>query len=274
MNLIDFTKEGGYRFKQPTLNMMQMAYFEILEAFMKHLNVQAENTIISGCEVAGANITEGMLFIGGELCKFYETAGTLESLIYKKVEQNTLAFEDGSNPIIFRSTKAVVHLVEGTALSQFTRIENFKSSTWNNISNIPGDLVLDAEYVHTDNNYTNVEAQKLEGIEANAQVNVKTDWDAAPGADNELLNKPVGNLLTYLHKATAVIGDLNGDFIEQITFPSVGTANYMPLVTIISNTGPRFFAVFDKTQTGFKIQFENEGNVTENISLDYCLIPL
>lgn len=38
--------------------------------------------------------------------------------------------------------------------------------------------------------YTTAEKNKLSGIETGAQVNVKPDWDAAAGADDEILNKP------------------------------------------------------------------------------------
>ena len=40
------------------------------------------------------------------------------------------------------------------------------------------------------NDYTDGDVEKLSGIEAGAQVNVKPDWDAASGADGEILNKP------------------------------------------------------------------------------------
>lgn len=58
------------------------------------------------------------------------------------------------------------------------------------IKNKPQNLVQDADYTHTDNNYTDADAAKLANIEAGAQVNVKPDWNAAVGADAEILNKP------------------------------------------------------------------------------------
>ena len=39
--------------------------------------------------------------------------------------------------------------------------------------------------------YTTAEKTKLSGIETGAQVNIKPDWDAAAGADDEILNKPL-----------------------------------------------------------------------------------
>jgi len=51
------------------------------------------------------------------------------------------------------------------------------------------DTVIDADYTHTDNNYTDADAAKLAGIEAGAEVNVNADWNATSG-DAQILNKP------------------------------------------------------------------------------------
>lgn len=64
------------------------------------------------------------------------------------------------------------------------------SSAVDYIKNRPQNLVQDANYVHTDNNFTSAEKTKLAGIEAGAEVNVKPDWNAAAGSDAEILNKP------------------------------------------------------------------------------------
>ena len=50
-------------------------------------------------------------------------------------------------------------------------------------------FVVDANYVHTDNNYTDEEKEKLSGIEENAQKNVQSDWNAESG-DAFIKNKP------------------------------------------------------------------------------------
>ena len=86
-------------------------------------------------------------------------------------------------------------------------------TTWNNKSDFSGDyndltnkptiptatsdltndsnFVSDASYVHTDNNYTTLEQQKLSGIEAGAEANVQSDWQQADTtADDYIKNKP------------------------------------------------------------------------------------
>lgn len=59
------------------------------------------------------------------------------------------------------------------------------------IQNKPENLVQDPNYVHTDNNFTNTDKGKLDGIEAGAEKNVQADWNQSdPLADDYIKNKP------------------------------------------------------------------------------------
>lgn len=60
-----------------------------------------------------------------------------------------------------------------------------KTSDLTNDSN----FVVDANYVHTDANFTTTEKNKLAGIASGAEVNVQSDWNATSG-DALILNKP------------------------------------------------------------------------------------
>lgn len=52
-------------------------------------------------------------------------------------------------------------------------------------------FVADATYVHTDNNFTTTLKDKLDGIEAGAEVNVQADWNEADSSDDAYIkNKP------------------------------------------------------------------------------------
>ena len=70
------------------------------------------------------------------------------------------------------------------------------------IANKPQNLVQDASYVHTDENFTSAEKTKLAGIEAGAQVNVQSDWAETDNtSDAYIANKPQ-NLVqdaSYVH---------------------------------------------------------------------------
>jgi hypothetical protein len=60
------------------------------------------------------------------------------------------------------------------------------------IQNKPANLVQDANYVHTDNNFTTSEKTKLAGIQAGAEQNVQSDWNQSDSsADDFIKNKPV-----------------------------------------------------------------------------------
>lgn len=62
-----------------------------------------------------------------------------------------------------------------------------KTSELTNNSN----FVSDASYVHTDNNYTTTEKNKLSGIASGAEVNVQSDWNVSDSASDAFIkNKP------------------------------------------------------------------------------------
>lgn len=75
---------------------------------------------------------------------------------YNLVDQNGLNYAIGEIAAQVKA-KFVAKADEKTALSQFTNDANY---------------VVDASYVHTDNNYTTSEKTKLEGIATGAEVNV------------------------------------------------------------------------------------------------------
>ena len=58
-------------------------------------------------------------------------------------------------------------------------------------------FAVDANYVHTDNNFTTAYMTKLDAIEAGAEVNVQANWDETDNTqDSYILNKPLIPTLT------------------------------------------------------------------------------
>lgn len=56
---------------------------------------------------------------------------------------------------------------------------------------LPDNIVVDSNYVHTDNNFTDSEKNKLNGIENGANVNVQSDWkNTDSSSDAYIKNKP------------------------------------------------------------------------------------
>lgn len=85
------------------------------------------------------------------------------------------------------------------------------SSKVDYIKNKPANLVQDANYVHTDNNYTNAEKTKLASIESGAQVNV-IEKVKVNGAEQSITDKdvdisvPTASTATPLKDGTASAG--------------------------------------------------------------------
>lgn len=266
-NIIDFTKNGGYRFKQFTLRKMQEAYFQILKAFIAFCNVpDVGNFIIAGMKIEGANITAGYAYIDGELCRFEPTAGTAATKIKKNVVVQSLGFQNGNNENVFRFVNAQVDAVDGAALSTFTRVSP----------------VFDANYVHTDTNYTQVEKTKLSEIEEGAEKNVQTQWgETNPLSDAFLVGKP--DIIEPLYRNTFYgISDIDGTAIYPVPFSApVTTSDYMVLGSFKANVGTSpnshnnlIWSVRNKTVNGFDLLIREATGSSQNVSFDYIVLPL
>ena len=92
-----------------------------------------------------------------------------------------------------------------------------KTSDLSNDSN----FVSDANYVHTDNNFTNADETKLSGIEAGAEVNVQSDWDEADStSDAYIQNKPT---IPTVNNGTLTI-QKNGSNVQTFSANQSGNA--------------------------------------------------
>ena len=84
------------------------------------------------------------------------------------------------------SSKPTYTAAEVGALPATTSIPT-KTSDLTNDSN----FVVDADYVHTDSNYTAAEKSKLSGISAGAEANVQSDWSVTETTSDAFIkNKP------------------------------------------------------------------------------------
>lgn len=268
-NIIDFSKTGGYRFKQATLAKMQETYLAYLKALVSFLGcAETGNYVISGCEIVGTNITAGVMYIDGELCPFEQTTGTDSSLISKQVITTQLNFKNGVDQPVFRELKAVKVSSGGIALSAFTRFN----------------YVQDSNYVHTDVNFTPALLAKLNGIAPGAEVNLNANWaETNPAVKSFIQNKPTGDLLTTLQKGTYIHGDLtSANQLVTITFPSVGTTNYTVMCQVtgrgsVWQRDAKVNAVvrdITKTPTSFQLSLCDYTNESvQDIRVDYFIIP-
>lgn len=76
------------------------------------------------------------------------------------------------------------------------------------VPELPDNIVTDASYIHTDNNFTTALKNKLDGIASGAEVNVQANWNETnSSSDAYILNKPtVDSSITGSSQTNAVQG--------------------------------------------------------------------
>ena len=264
MKYTNFDYSGGFPFDQSIMKRMQLAYFEHLTAYAKQLGcADAGNYIIYGCQVDGANITPGMMFIDGEMCPFAGAVGTLETKIKKITTTTNAAFENGTNPPVFKETIAQVDAT-GTALSAYVRFH----------------YVQDSNYVHTDVNFTLALWAKLMGIEDLAEKNVQTNWnELSPLSDAYLIGKPT--IVEVLRHGTFDgISDIDGTQTKTVNFPDVGTTNYYVVGIMKSRTASDWQGDVtvvwnikeNVTTSSFQLNLREYTSTSQSLVFDYIII--
>lgn len=143
------------------------------------------------------NITNGDRGIGISSISKGSTSGLVDTYV--------IAYTDGTSTSFTVTNGAIPNISIGTVQEGPIAAASITGNAANPVlnltlpnANVPtrlsqlendADYVSDANYVHTDNNYTTAEKEKLNGIAAGAEVNVNADWNAING-DAQILNKP------------------------------------------------------------------------------------
>ncbi|MDI5894407.1 hypothetical protein [Flavobacterium algoritolerans] len=91
MNQINFNQVGGFPLSTNILAKLQTA-FSIFNALG---NIVGELTIISGCEVAGDNVGNGVVYINGEVLEF--RGGLAQTKVIIKEDTENLTFQNGNS---------------------------------------------------------------------------------------------------------------------------------------------------------------------------------
>ena len=174
-------------------------------------SVSTATATFRGTSAAGLNQTQFFNWANG-LTKdlndyvFWNTTDSNGNTVYKryKYDGTNWVFEYDLNNSSFTSEQwsAINSGITNTHVTKLNGIaagaEVNVQSDWNEtntssdayIKNKPANLVQDANYVHTDNNYTTTEKNKLSGIASNAQVNV-LEGVQVNGTDLTITNKKV-----------------------------------------------------------------------------------
>lgn len=96
MNRVNFNQSVGFPLETETLDEMQKCW-EILNAFGEIVSPLA---IIKGCTATGANVSDGFVYINGELLKF--VGGIAQPTVVIIEQPTSLEFEDGNyNEVYF-----------------------------------------------------------------------------------------------------------------------------------------------------------------------------
>lgn len=174
---------------------------------------QADTTLQSNINTLSTNVTEGLGAINDEL----DTFGNI-------VTHNINEFATAS-----QGTKADSALQPNDNISQLTNDKGFtktESSTTNgnikingneiNVYTLPADVPHDANYIHTDNNYTTAEKNKLNGIESGSQVNIIEDVKFN-GTSLPITNKSVNVIAQATLESGTNIRTVNGQSLLDVS---------------------------------------------------------
>lgn len=259
MNKLDVNQVGGFPMTTRILDEIQKAFavFNALGA------ISGDKTIISGCVTVGTNVSAGVVYVNGEIFSF--TGGTVQTKVKIVETAETLVFEDGMAKSVIKTR----YVTFGTGVDAMDWVDFKKPLETKGLADTFESIGTSLTAI----------IDKLDTIDEHAKVQLPTDWDQADNtAKDYLKNKP--NIINYLVKGAFALGDVNStDELRTITFPTVGTNNYMVLGCMVS-TGSNFsndndvmWMVREKTNTSFKITLREVSGIMQSLTFEYMLIP-
>jgi len=270
MNRIDFDQPGGFPLETETLAFMQTTYSLLLN---KIGELAGERSIISGCVTTGSTVSDGFIYVNGEILPF--VGGFVQPNVVIIEETETREFEDTELRTVFYKRYATF----GTATTSYPWADFVECIPLNMVAGAL-DYKVDVFDFTPLQTLVNSMKFKLDTIAYNAEENVQPDWNETDNTkDGYIKNKPT--FATILYKGSYNIGDVvTTDAYRTVTFPNVGTSSYMVLGTIISNSSNSaddndvIVAVREKTNTSFKLTIRETAAPIQDISYEYILIPL
>ncbi len=141
MNNINFNQTGGFPLSTNILDAMQTAY----RVFNALGELAGNKAIISGCEVAGNSVTDGVVYINGEILAF--KGGTIGDNVIIKQDIESKIFEDGnSKEVLYKRYASFGNGTTTFPWSDFKRIKNLiqlnndietHNHSFNDLENVP-----------------------------------------------------------------------------------------------------------------------------------------
>lgn len=268
MNRLNFNQSIGFPLETNILSEMQTAW-SILNALG---NIAGNFTILQGCTEVGTTVSDGVVFINGEVIEF--KGGQVQSSVIIVQTPTVLEFEDNSEHEVIFTRYATF----GVATTQWPW-SDFKRGF--QTKDLVEALALKATTTAVDNIATQlgIAIDKLATIESNTKVQVRSDWNATTGV-KVIDNKPDFSS-PFLYKGMYDIGDVtSADIMRNVTFPDVGTSAYFVLGSIKSSSSN-----WDKdndviptwgnpTNASFELYLREVAGNIQNLKFYYVLIPL
>ena len=282
MNNLKLDNQGGLLAFQQVLAFMQDTYKSAVAAISKALG---NNVIIDGCEVNGANLSPGIIILNGELLPF-DGGANLGFFTVQETVQNRL-YRDGVQKPLYHIRKAITHGSNGVAYSDFSRINNLRT-TKDNIADLVAQLTaLNAGVTNLSNSYaahlsaTNPHSVTKSQVGLSALPNAKSDSidldDSNTLATSKAVSEAWKNIVLYY--GTLVINNIIGKGTFTVTH-NINNSNYIVVGNFINNessfiTGAEslVYAIGNKTANSFKLYVDETEDVGQNgVEFHYILI--
>lgn len=140
------------------------------------------------------------------------------------------------------------------------------------IKNKPQNLVQDATYVHTDNNFSDSDKEKLNGIAAGAEVNVQSDWNVSDSdSDAFIKNKPTIPIVDQIYNGNSTNAQA-GVAVSSAISTAVGGIRQVPSTQSTDN-GKVLGVTDDQGTVGWvqptAEQVQSDWNQSNSSSPDY-----
>ncbi|KVV16148.1 hypothetical protein [Flavobacterium sp. TAB 87] len=268
MNTINFNLLNGLPMNQAVLDRLQKAY----SMFNALGNIVGEKTIISGCTVSGSTVSDGVVFVNGEVFNF--KGGIVSPTVRIKEDVTNLTFkDDNAYPVVktrYLEFGSGVGAIDWADFKRGFATKDIVAGLLGKADQSSFDA-LSAAFV--------LVYEKMLTIDVGAEKNVQPNWTQADDTKDDFIkNKP--STISVLKKGVFAVADFAADSLQTVTFPTVGTNNYMVVGSMVSigtnydNDNDVIWMVREKTNSSFKLTLRELGGAIQNLSFEYMLIPL
>ncbi len=292
MNLFNFIQTGGFPMDTEILDEMQTAYklYNGLGA------LAGDIAIIKGCALVGNTVSDGVVYINGEVLEFRSGIVAQNVIIMQEVQ--SMEFEDGGINEVhyvryatfgvgtvsypwasFKRAFPTTQIPEALALkADKTQIE----AVYTEIARVDAKVNSKAEKSVVDALLQSVSTieEKLGTIARGAEVNVQSDMNVADvNSDAYVKNKSAIAVSDILARGSFDIGDSNGtDTIRTVYFTQINTYDYMVLGSIRSkgaswnNDNDVIWTAKPINTFAFELYLREVAGNTQNIAFDYIIV--